>query len=146
MNRRQFIREVFLWSAGTTLVIPRFTILPEVLAAEKPQALLSVAKGEEFSSLVQRVLAPLGGMGQFVRPGDRVVVKPNIGWDRSPEQAANTHPLVVKAVVAQALEAGAKRVLVFDRTCNEQRRCYANSGIERAILDLGDARARDRAY
>jgi len=141
MNRRQFIREVFLWSAGATLAIPRFTILPEAMAAEKPPALLSVAKGTEYTALVTRVLQPLGGMGQFVRPGDRVVVKPNIGWDRSPEQAANTHPLVVAAVVAQALQAGAKQVLVFDRTCNEQRRCYANSGIERAILDLKDSRA-----
>jgi len=141
MDRRQFIREVFLWSAGATLTIPRFNILPEALAAEKPQSLLSVAKGEEYSTLVARVLAPLGGMKQFVRPGDRVVVKPNIGWDRSPEQAATTHPLVVQALVAQALEAGAKKVLVFDRTCNEQRRCYTNSGIEQAILDLNDPRA-----
>lgn len=141
MNRRQFIRDVFLWSAGTTLAIPRFTILPEALAAEKPSALLSVAKGGDYGALVQRVLAPLGGMGHFVRPGDRVVVKPNIGWDRSPEQAANTHPQVVQAVVREALEAGAKKVLVFDRTCNEQRRCYANSGIEQAIRELGDARA-----
>lgn len=141
MNRRQFIRDVFLWSAGTTLAIPRFTILPEALAAEKPSALLSVAKGGDYAALVQRVLAPLGGMVHFVRPGDRVVVKPNIGWDRSPEQAANTHPQVVQAVVRQALEAGAKKVLVFDRTCNEQRRCYANSGIEQAIRELGDARA-----
>jgi uncharacterized protein (DUF362 family) len=141
MNRRQFIREVFLWSAGATLTIPRFNILPEALAAEKPQALLSIAKGEEYAALVARVLKPLGGMAQFVRPGDRVVVKPNIGWDRSPEQAANTHPQVVKAVVAQALEAGAKKVLVFDRTCNEQRRCYTNSGIEQAILELNDPRA-----
>lgn len=141
MNRRQFIREVFLWSAGTTLAIPRFTILPEALAADKPSALLTVARGGDYSALVKRVLAPLGGIAQFVRPGDRVVVKPNIGWDRSPEQAANTHPQVVAAVVAQALDAGAKRVLVFDRTCNEQRRCYANSGIERAIIDLNDRRA-----
>ncbi len=141
MNRRQFIREVFLWSAGATLAIPRFNILPEALAAEKASAVLSVAKGEEYYALTMRLLAPLGGMAQFVRPGDRVVVKPNIGWDRSPDQAATTHPLVVKALVAQALEAGAKKVLVFDRTCNEQRRCYANSGIEQAILDLNDPRA-----
>ncbi len=141
MDRRQFIREVFLWSAGATLAIPRFYILPSAFAAEKAPTILSIAKGEAYSALVTRVLAPLGGMQQFVRPGDRVVVKPNIGWDRSPEQAANTHPQVVKAVVAQALEAGAKRVLVFDRTCNEQRRCYANSGIEQAIQALDNPRA-----
>lgn len=141
MNRRQFIRDVVLWSAGATLAIPRFTILPEALAAEQPHPLLSVAKGEDYAALVGRVLQPLGGMARFVRPGDRVVVKPNIGWDRSPEQGANTHPQVVREVVIQALEAGATKVLVFDRTCNEQRRCYANSGIEGAIRDLGDSRA-----
>jgi uncharacterized protein (DUF362 family) len=141
MNRRQFIRDVVLWSAGATLTIPRFAIVPEALAEEQPPPLLAVAKGQDYAGLVGRVLQPLGGMARFVRPGDRVVVKPNIGWDRSPEQGANTHPQVVRAVVAQALDAGAKKVLVFDRTCNEQRRCYANSGIEQAIRDLGDARA-----
>jgi uncharacterized protein (DUF362 family) len=141
MNRRQFLRDVLLWSAGTTLALPRFTIVPDALADERPAALLSVAKGEDYTALVTKVLEPLGGMNQFIKPGDRVVVKPNIGWDRSPEQAANTHPKVVQAVVRQALAAGAGKVQVFDRTCNEQRRCYANSGIEQAIRELNDNRA-----
>ena len=141
MDRRQFMRDVFLWSVGMSLSIPRFTIVEEVLAAEKPQPLLSVARGEDYAALVAKVLAPLGGMGRFVKPGDRVVIKPNIGWDRSPEQGATTHPLVVKALVLQALAAGAARVLVFDRTCNEQRRCYANSGIEAALTEITDSRA-----
>ncbi|MCL1980865.1 MAG: DUF362 domain-containing protein [Proteobacteria bacterium] len=142
MNRRQFIRDVMLWSAGATLAVPRFTILTDAWAEETPAPpLVAVAKGEDYSSLVTRVLQPFGGMGRFVRPGDRVVVKPNIGWDRNPEQGATTHPQVVQALVRQALAAGAKRVLVFDRTCNESRRCYANSGIERAIAELGDSRA-----
>ena len=141
MNRRQFLRDVVLWSAGATLALPRFTILPEALAEERPLPLLSVAKGEDYAALVAKVLKPLGGMTHFIKPGDRVVVKPNIGWDRSPEQAANTHPQVVQAVVRQALAAGAGKVQVFDRTCNEQRRCYANSGIEQAIRELGDSRA-----
>ena len=67
-----------------------------------------------------------------------MVVKPNIGWDRTPEQAANTHPDVVKAIVQQCLDAGAKQVLVFDRTCNDARRCYANSGIQAAVESIGD--------
>jgi len=142
MNRRQFIRDVLLWSAGATLAVPRFTIPAKVWAEETQKTpLLGVAKGEDYAALLTRALQPFGGMGQFVRPGDRVVVKPNIGWDRSPEQGANTHPQVVAAVVRQALAAGAKQVLVFDRSCNEQRRCYANSGIERAIADLNDSRA-----
>lgn len=141
MDRRRFLREVLLWSAGAGLTIPRFTILPLAQAAP-PAAQISLARGADYQQLVAKVLEPLGGMGQFVKPGDRVVIKPNIGWDRSPDQGANTHPLVVRTVVAQALEAGAKQVLVFDRTCNEERRCYASSGIEEAVRSLKDDRAR----
>ncbi|MFZ5764623.1 MAG: DUF362 domain-containing protein [Thermodesulfobacteriota bacterium] len=142
MNRRQFIRDVFLWSAGLTLVVPHFRIGPAALAAKGPGPLVSVARGEEYASLVTRVLEPLGSMAAFVRPGDRVVIKPNIGWDRNPDQGANTHPLVVQAVATLAIGAGAKKVQVFDRTCNEERRCYASSGIEEAIRGLDDRRVR----
>jgi uncharacterized protein (DUF362 family) len=72
-------------------------------------------------------------MGAFVGRGDVVVVKPNIGWDRTPEQAANTDPDVVVAVAEMCLAAGAKSVRIFDRTCNEPRRCYASSGIQAAV-------------
>lgn len=85
-------------------------------------------------------MSPLGGMAAFVRPSDKVVIKPNIGWDRTPAQAANTHPLVVKALVEQALAAGAGQILVFDRTCNEERRCYVNSGIQDALAAVKDRR------
>jgi uncharacterized protein (DUF362 family) len=142
MNRRQFIRDVFLWSAGLTLAVPHFRIGPAALAATGPGAMVSVARGEEYASLVTRVLEPLGGMAAFVRPGDRVVIKPNIGWDRNPDQGANTHPLVVQALATLAIGAGAKKVQVFDRTCNEERRCYASSGIEEAIRGLDDRRVR----
>ena len=70
------------------------------------QPLLAVAKGKDYGALVERVMRPLGGIAAFVQKGARVVVKPNIGWDRTPEQAANTHPDVVKAIVRQCLDAG----------------------------------------
>jgi Uncharacterized conserved protein len=142
MDRRQFIRDALLWSAGATLAVPRFTFSAETPAkTTTPSPLLSVAKGDDYAALVTRVLQPLGGMGKFVRPGDRVVVKPNIGWDRTPEQGANTNPIVVQTVVKQALAAGAKKVLIFDHTCNEPRLCYTNSGIERAVKEINDSRA-----
>lgn len=140
MNRRQFIRDVLLWSAGLSLSIPKLTIA-EAFAAP-PQPLLAVEKGKNAAQLVNQVLQSLGGIATFVRPGDRVVVKPNIGWDRSPEQAANTNPVVVKTLVEQALEAGASQVLVFDRTCNEERRCYKNSGIADALESLSNRKVR----
>jgi len=78
----------------------------------------------------------VGGMKRFVKPGDVVVVKPNMGWDRSTELAANTHPQVVRAVVEECLAAGAKKVKVFDFTCNDARRCYVSSGIENALKGI----------
>jgi len=93
-------------------------------------------------SAARRAVGLLGGMGKFVRSGQNVVVKPNIGWDRAPEQAANTHPEVVVAVVRMCLEAGAAEVTVLDRTCNDQRLCYRRSGIEAAIEGVGDRRVR----
>ncbi len=141
MERREFLRQVALWSAGLSLSVPHFRIC-EALAAEAPQALLVHATGKDYLALVDRVLAPLGGMGAFVRPSDKVVIKPNIGWDRKPDQAANTHPQVVLALVQRALDAGAGQVLVFDRTCNEERRCYVNSGIQDALAGIKDKRLR----
>ena len=90
---------------------------------------LAVARNGSPEAMTRAAVAALGGMKTFVSRDDIVVVKPNIGWDRTPEQAANTHPDVVKAVVAMCLEAGAKKVRVMDRTCNDPRRCYKRSGI-----------------
>ena len=142
MDRRKFFEQVAAWSAGLCVATPVFNV-PAVLAAEeKPKGnpLLTVAKGKEYGALVERALKPLGGIHAFVQKDARVVVKPNIGWDRTPEQAANTHPDVVKAIVRQCLDAGAKQVLVFDRTCQDERRTYANSGIQAAVESIGDER------
>jgi len=79
----------------------------------------------------------LGGLGTFVQEGQKVLVKPNIGWDVIPELAANTNPLLVKRVIEQCFRAGAKEVYVFDHTCDNWVNCYKNSGIERAAKDAG---------
>jgi len=72
--------------------------------------------------LVQRAVDALGGMKKFVSRGDVVVVKPNIGWDRMPIHAANTNPDVVAAVIKLAFDAGAKKVVVADGSCNDPNR------------------------
>jgi len=141
MDRRRFIRDVLLYSAGVTLSAPRFSI-PEVQASSAQAADIAIVTGQDYAAIVKEALQLLGGMEQFVRPGNTVVVKPNIGWDRSPEQGANTHPEVVKTLVELALEAGASKVRIFDHTCNEKRRCYNHSGIADAISKLKDKKVR----
>lgn len=101
-----------------------------------PQPTVAVARGKDYARTTRSALALLGGMKRFVKPGDVVVLKPNMGWDRTPAQAANTHPLVVRALAEEALAAGAKRVKVFDRTCNDERRCYVQSGISDALKGM----------
>jgi uncharacterized protein (DUF362 family) len=98
---------------------------------------LTVVQGGEPRALVQRALADLGGIGRFVSRQDVVVLKPNIAWDRTPEQAANTNPEVVAEVVRQCWQAGAKRVIVTDVSCNEPRRCFQRSGIQAAARAEG---------
>ncbi len=144
INRRKFLEQVSAWSAGVALTAPIFRVASaqEQVGAVGGggQSVLAVAEGKDYAELVSKVLEPLGGIKAFVKKGDKVVVKPNMAWDRTPEQAANAHPDVVKAMVMLALDAGAKEVKVFDRTCNKERLCYANSGIKDAVESIGDMR------
>jgi len=129
MDRRSFLKT----TAAASLLAP--TLIKEALAA-KEQPLVAVAEGKDYGAVTRKAVNAIGGMRHFVKAGDVVVVKPNMGWDRSTAFAANTHPLVVRALVEECLAAGAKKVKVFDYTCNDSRRCYVNSGIEGALRGM----------
>ncbi len=137
-DRREFIKQVSLWSAGLLLTPPVFTFPARAFAADAGEADLWVAKGTDYPAMTRRLVAEAGGMDAYVQRGDVVVIKPNIGWDRTVAQGANTHPEIVTTLAMMALEAGAAKVKVFDRTCNEERRCYQNSGIKPALEALGE--------
>lgn len=98
---------------------------------------LAVIQGEDPAQLARAALEELGGIRRFISRSDVVVVKPNIAWDRTPEQAANTNPLLVAEVVRQCWNAGAKRVIVTDVSCNDPRRCFQRSGIAEAARGAG---------
>jgi uncharacterized protein (DUF362 family)/Pyruvate/2-oxoacid:ferredoxin oxidoreductase delta subunit len=66
---------------------------------------------QAVESAVRRSLDLLGGMAQYVRPGQRVLVKPNLLRPSAPEQAVVTHPAVVRAVIVLVHEAGARAVV-----------------------------------
>lgn len=87
--------------------------------------------------MVEKAIEAMGGMGRFVNKGDVVWIKPNIAWDRRPEQAANTNPVLVATLTKLCLGAGAKKVKVGDRPCNEAKKTYPRSGIEAAVREAG---------
>lgn len=111
---------------------PNFTVPPDPGYPE-----MAVIQGEDPRLLVRRAIDTLGGIGRFIVRGDVVVIKPNVAWDRTPEQAANTNPQVVAEVCRLCRQAGARRVIVTDVTINEPRRCFARSGIGEAALAAG---------
>jgi uncharacterized protein (DUF362 family) len=98
---------------------------------------LALVEGDSPAKITKEAIAVLGGMDKFVAKGDVVMIKPNIGWDRTPELAACTNPEVVKALVELSFGAGAKKVIVMDNTTNQAQRCYARSGIQAAAKDAG---------
>jgi uncharacterized protein (DUF362 family) len=126
-------RRTFLKLLGVSAFSHKWFIREAAAAA---QPVVAVAEGRDHAQVTRNAIAALGGMTRFVKKGDVVVVKPNIGWDRTAEQGANTNPVVLRAVVEEALKAGAKKVKVFDRPCNDARRCYVNSGIEAALKGM----------
>ncbi|MGD8413669.1 MAG: DUF362 domain-containing protein [Candidatus Latescibacterota bacterium] len=133
MDRRTFIKSVTAGVVGARFIDPG-QLFAET-AGDGPR--MSVVEGEDTAAITRAAVDAVGGMDKFVSRGDVVIVKPNIGWDRKPEQAANTDPVVVSTLVAMAYVSGAKKVKVFDNTCNTERRCYERSGIEKAAKEAG---------
>jgi len=100
-------------------------------------AQITFARDDDHVQALRASLDAIGGIKRFVSPGETVTIKPNVGWDRTPAQAANTSPILVGEMVSQCLEAGASRVIVTDVTCNDPRRCFLRSGIKEAATSAG---------
>ncbi len=103
---------------------------------------ISVATGEasDIEKLVRAAVGGLDaarGMGRFVRRGDVVLVKPNVGFDRAPHLGATTHPEVVRWIIRLCKEAGAEKVIVADNPIESPEACFAKSGTRRVAEETG---------
>ena len=138
MKRRDFFKSAAAVGVATILS-------SKTLGANSPSSKMAVhsepdlvaVMGGEPDVMLIRALKELGGIGHYVKKGDKVVIKPNIGWDRKPEMAANTNPVLVGALVKLCKNAGASEIIVFDHTCHDWKKSYTNSGIEKAVTDAG---------
>jgi uncharacterized protein (DUF362 family) len=139
LTRRQFIKGSLVLMAAPGIVIPPSGVHSAGMDQAKLPEISISEGGDPFATTVSSI-ERLGGMSAFVNRGDSVLLKPNIGWDRRVEQGANTHPEVVRAIGEMCLEAGAGRVVILDRTCNDARRSYRNSGIQDMVKSFSDRR------
>lgn len=143
MDRRDFLKS--LAAAGAMLTIKNNGVM-SMMASTSPSSanaaagteadMVAVMNGEP-AAMLKAALEQLGGIKKYVHKGDKVTIKPNIGWDRTPEMAANTNPELVAEMVRQCLNAGASEVRVFDHSCDEWTKCYDHSGIAKAVKDAG---------
>jgi len=148
MDRRDFLKKtgpavaLAAVTGGTGLVFHnrettrRRTLFVKSASFEVPPdpslpALTSAANPDHVAAL-NAALDAIGGIERFIHTGERVVLKPNVGWDRTPAQGANTHPVLVSEMVRLCLDAGAAQVIVADVSCNDPRRSFLRSGIKEA--------------
>ncbi|MDP8208434.1 MAG: DUF362 domain-containing protein [Candidatus Electryonea clarkiae] len=132
MRRRKFIKVSGAAAGGFVLGFPLLKTY-----AQTGQSDLVLIRNGSPAQMIRKSIELLGGMSRFVNSGQTVVLKPNMSWDYGPEYATNTNPEAAAEVVKLCLEAGAKKVLSFDNSCQEARRCYISSGLEKAMSDAG---------
>lgn len=138
MKRRDFLKTSAITSAALSL---NFNSLQAALTSNKmviesaPE--MVAVMGGEPAAMLDKALEALGGINKFVKKGQKIVIKPNIGWDRSPELAGNTNPELIGALIKKCINAGASKVTVFDHTCDNWQKCYESSGIASITKENG---------
>jgi uncharacterized protein (DUF362 family) len=139
MNRREFLKKSLsmgVAAAGTLFLEGNFNKLFAGESAEGIPDLVAV-KGGEPEDMFKEGIKAIGGIERFVKKGQVVLVKPNIGWDQMPEVGANTNPKLVQEIVEQCFKAGASKVYMFDRTCDYWESCYTKSGMREVAKKTG---------
>jgi uncharacterized protein (DUF362 family) len=100
---------------------------------------MAIVTGADRVKTVRRALDSIGGIGQFIGRGDRVVLKVNAGFATPPILSATTHPDLVAEVVRLCITAGAAAVTVTDNSINDPASCFELSGIAPAARGAGAA-------
>ena len=140
MDRRDFLKK----SSALAALSAASGLLTSLEAAEKVPAGKSgvypdivVVRNGEAAEMFEELIKNLGGMEKYVKPGQSVLIKPNIAWNQPPEMGANTNPELVAAIIRHCKKAGASEVYVFDTTCNFWADTYKTSKIAEAARNAG---------
>lgn len=128
VHRREFLKTGLIATAAALAAGPGSLLHPEeTFAGQLPD--LAVAYGSDPAQNARKAVEAIGGMKQFVKPGNRVVIKPNMSFASGPDRASNTNPAVVAEVAKMAAEAGASHIAVLDNVLHNPRDCLSRSQI-----------------
>lgn len=153
MNRREFLTRsakaaAAVAATGAAAWLLRDTVgpaaQPETAAVEladfsvpEMAGRMAIATGSDRAATVRAALNGLGGIGQFVAKGDRVVLKVNAAFATPPGLSATTHPVLLAEVVRLCREAEAAEVIVTDNPINDAASCFALTGLAGAARAAG---------
>lgn len=127
LKRRSFLKNTV--SAAAVTAWPAATLNAQE-AGTAPSATVIVVHGKDIPKMLEAGIARLGGWDAFIKPGMKVVIKPNVAWNSKPEQGGNTHPELVKACVLAAEAKGAASINLPENTCHPEKSTYKMSGVE----------------
>jgi len=128
ITRRKFLKTAAAGMAVGLIGVPSFSF-------SKEEYDLAIISGEPVAA-TKKALEAIGGISRFVKKGQRVVLKPNMSFARTPDLSATTHPLVVATVAQACVEAGAPQVLVLDHTLHRPELCLERTGIREACKNI----------
>jgi uncharacterized protein (DUF362 family) len=135
-SRRRFLG--YTAAAGATTFATPGLNAQETIKKTTSKSEVYVGKGAA-ETMLPKILDKMGGIGRFVKAGDRVMIKPNMSFANPPEWGTGTSPEAVRALVKMCLDAGAKRVIVCDNTIREAELCKTTTKIADAVKDLKGA-------
>ena len=133
-SRREFLKNSLVVSA--TLAGASFGIIGPLEAGAEDYPDMSICNGKDAALITRQAVEALGGIKRFVKPGAKVLIKPNMSFARSPETGANTNPLVVREVARMCAEAGASRISIVDNVLNNPADCMKLSKIPEYCKDV----------
>ena len=138
ITRRQFLAH----AAGITAAYELGRHLRGIISASaEAWPTVAVATGADKDSaadILKTALDGIGGIGRFVKPGQTVAIKPNATWAYPPGTASSTDPEVLRTLIAMVRAAGAKRVIVMDRsTLWTTSEVLQQSGLGKIVDDAG---------
>lgn len=113
--------------------LPNFGVAPP-----KGKAEIGIGRAKTVRQRLIKSLDAVGGIEHYIKPGDIVLVKPNVAFDRSPELGATTNPEILAALLDLLIvDCRVREVRVADNPIESPADCFVKSGIERVVAKAG---------